>query len=98
MPTFNWLKNAFADGYSSGDIASPLPNWRRWHEERRIGGSYRQGVAKGIFPYLPPEAGVLGNGPRCGSWAAALPKRLTNMVRHRRGFSQAAPWLLEANE
>jgi hypothetical protein len=59
MPTFNWLKNAFADGYSSGDIASPVPNWRRWQEERRIGGSYRQVLVKGILAYVPQNAVVL---------------------------------------
>jgi hypothetical protein len=60
MPTFNWLKNPFAGGYSSGDIASPLPNQRRWHEERHIGGSYRQVLAKGILPHVPQNAVVLG--------------------------------------
>jgi hypothetical protein len=81
MPTFNWLKNAFADGYSSGDIASPLPNWRRWHEERRIGGSYRQVLAKGILPYVRQNAVVLEIGPGRGSWTRALLKRAYERVR-----------------
>ena len=78
MPTFNWLKNAFADGYSSGDIASPLPNWRRWHEERRIGGSYRRVLAKGI--YVPQNAVVLEIGHGRGSWTRALLKSIPTCV------------------
>src|SRR5262244_1126734 len=86
MPTFNWLKNAFADGYSSGDIASPLPNWRRWHEERRIGGSYRRVLAKGI--YVPQNAVVLEIGHGRGSWTRALLKSHANVYDPRRGFSR----------
>ena len=93
MPTFNWLKNAFADGYSSGDIASPLPNWRRWHEERRIGGSYRQVLAKGILPYVPQNAVVLEIGHGRGSWTRALLKSIPTCVMHVVDFHDVAQWL-----
>ena len=63
MPTFNGLKMHLLTATQSGDIASPLPNWRRWHEERRIGGSYRQVLAKGILPLVPQNAVAWEIGP-----------------------------------
>lgn len=42
MPTLTWIKNEFAYGYSSGSITTWLPDRRRRHEERQIGGSYRR--------------------------------------------------------
>jgi hypothetical protein len=52
---------------------------RRWHEERRIGGSYRRVLAKGI--YVPQNAVVLEIGPGRGSWTRALLKRAYERVR-----------------
>ena len=91
MPTLDWLKNAFDYGYSSGDIASPLPNWRRWHEERLIGGSYRRVLAKGI--YVPQNAVVLEIGPGRGSWTRALLKSIPTCVMHVVDFQDVAQWL-----
>jgi len=91
MPTLDWLKNAFDYGYSSGDIASPLPNWRRWHEERRIGGSYRRVLAKGI--YVPQNAVVLEIGHGRGSWTRALLKSIPTCVIHVGDFHDVAQWL-----
>ena len=91
MPTLDWLKNAFDYGYSSGDIASPLPNWRRWHEERRIGGSYRRVLAKGI--YVPQNAVVLEIGHGRGSWTRALLKSIPTCVMHVVDFHDVAQWL-----
>src|SRR5262249_1050891 len=51
IPTLQLAQKCIrADRYSSGDIASPLPNWRRWHEERRVGGSYARCLPKAFCP------------------------------------------------
>ena len=77
--------------YEKRDIASPVPNWRRWREERRIGGSYRRVLAKGI--YVPQNAVVLEISAGRGSWTRAPLKSMPTYVIHVVDFHDVAQWL-----
>ena len=74
MPSEEWLKTAFRDGYSSGDLTSPDPDTITKNEEERVGGSYRDVLDFAIKPFLTPNSRVLELGPGAGSWTRALLK------------------------
>jgi phospholipid N-methyltransferase len=93
MATLDWLKTAFAHGFSSGNIASPFPNLRRWRSEKQIGGSYRKVLAKGILPYVRQNSVVLEIGPGRGSWTCALLKSVSTCVMHVVDVHDVTQWL-----
>jgi hypothetical protein len=72
MATIDQLKVLFSEGYDSGNVLSRLPNRRRRHEERLIGGSYRRLFVDGVRPHLEQTSTVLELGPGRGSWTRAL--------------------------
>lgn len=97
MPTLDWLKKEFSYGYSSGEILSPLPNLRRWHEERSIGGSYRKVFHKAILPNLKLDSTVLELGPGAGSWSRAVLKHIPNGKLITVDFQDSSQWLKPEN-
>ncbi len=93
MPTINWLKKEFYYGYDSGDILAFIPNWRRFNEERIIGGSYRNVFLKGAVPYFKSNSHVLELGPGRGSWSRALMKSLADGKLTTLDFQDVRQWL-----
>jgi hypothetical protein len=83
VATEEWLKSAFAEGYDSGDILSPVPSSRRLHQEALIGGSYREAFHRAVFPFLRPDSRVLELGPGKGSWWNNATEYRGRLVRHR---------------
>lgn len=76
MPSIEWLKTAFNYGFDSGNVESLFPNRRRRHQERKIGGSYREVFRRAVLPHLRPDSTVLELGPGNGSWTRAILKRI----------------------
>jgi predicted methyltransferase len=93
MPTMEWLKQAYPAGYDSGNILSAIPNFRRWGEERKIGGSYRRVFNEAVLPYLRPDGRVLELGPGSGSWTRAMLHYLPNGKVHTVDFQDVTRWL-----
>ncbi|MCI0741917.1 MAG: class I SAM-dependent methyltransferase [Gemmataceae bacterium] len=93
MPTLEWLRSEFAYGYDSGNVLGWLPNRRRQHEERSIGGSYRRFFRKEVAPRLKPDARVLELGPGQGSWTQAILHYVTRGEVHTVDFQDVSPWL-----
>lgn len=97
MPTLDWIKETYTYGYDSGDVLSAIPDFRRWSEERKIGGSYRQVFCEAILPYLKPDSVVLELGPGRGSWSRAILKNIPNGKLHTVDFQDVAKWLKPEN-
>ena len=93
MPTQAWLKQAFAHGYDSGDVARPAPDPVRAGEERAIGGSYYDVFQRAIVPFLAPDSAVLELGPGRGSWTRAMLGIVARGCVHTVDFLDVAPWL-----
>lgn len=93
MPTIGWLKQEFDYGYSSGSVISWLPNPRRRHEERQIGGSYRRFFKEQVQPRIRPDDKVLELGPGRGSWSRALLGCLPHGELHVCDFQDVSLWL-----
>ncbi len=96
MPRLDWLKSAYESGYSSGNVASAIPNLRRLREERKIGGSYRRVFKEAALPYLRPDARVLELGPGSGSWSRAILRYLPQGELQTVDFQDVTPWLKPA--
>ncbi len=93
MPTLTWIKNEFAYGYSSGSITTWLPDRRRRHEERQIGGSYRRFFREAVQPHLRPDSRVLEIGPGQGSWSSAILGCIPQGQLHTCDFQDVEAWL-----
>jgi hypothetical protein len=93
MPTLEWLKQAFAHGYDSGDVARPEPDAVRAGEERAIGGSYYDVFQRAIVPFLAPDSAVLELGPGRGSWTRAMLGIVARGCVHTVDFLDVTPWL-----
>jgi phospholipid N-methyltransferase len=72
VPSIEWLKTAFEDGFDSGNVESRFPNRRRRFQENKIGGSYREVFRRAVLPRLRPDSTVLELGPGKGSWSRAI--------------------------
>lgn len=94
MPSLHWLRTEFADGYSSGNILSWLPDRRRRAEERSIGGSYRQFFRRLVAPRLNPDAHVCELGPGRGSWTRAILRHTPAGEVHTFDYQDVSRWLL----
>lgn len=93
MPTLDFLKQQFPDGFDSGDIlASACP--RRHTQEAAIGGSYREVFEKAILPYLKTDSIVLELGPGAGSWSRAILAHIPAGTLHTIDFQDVTQWLL----
>jgi len=68
---FSDMKDAFASGYSSGDILSAADP-RTAGEEAATRASYRAIVEQAIYPYLTPSSRIFELGPGHGSWTRAM--------------------------
>lgn len=93
MPTIDWLKKNFGNGYDSGDILRFFPDRRRREEERKIGGSYRKVFHKCLKPFLQPDSKVLELGPGSGSWSRAILKYIPQGELHAADFQDVSQWL-----
>jgi SAM-dependent methyltransferase len=93
VPTLDWLRKEFNYGYSSGNILSLIPDYTRFKEEKRIGGSYRKVFFKSIFLYLKPNSVVLELGPGKGSWSRAILQYIPNGILHTVDFQDVTKWL-----
>jgi SAM-dependent methyltransferase len=93
MPTRNWLQQAFAQGYDSGDIVRPDPDEVRAGEERAIGGSYHAVFQRAMVPFLSPGSMALELGPGRGSWTRAMLSIVTHGVVHTIDYLDVTPWL-----
>jgi hypothetical protein len=76
VPTTEWLKTAFGDGFDSGNVEARFPGRRRRYQERKIGGSYRRVFTEAVMPRLRADSTVLELGPGKGSWSRAILKRI----------------------
>jgi SAM-dependent methyltransferase len=74
MPTLDWLRKEYRDGYDSGNVLSLFPNRVRRQEEQVIGGSYRKVFKSAVLPFLNDNSKVLELGPGKGSWTRAILK------------------------
>lgn len=97
MPTLDWLKKEYSYGYDSGNVLSIIPNFRRFRDERRIGGSYRQVFLKGVLPYIKPDSVVIELGPGKGSWSRAILNYIPEGKLHTLDFQDVSPWLKPEN-
>ncbi len=93
MPTMDWLKQEFSYGYSSGAVTSRMPNLRRRHEEKQIGGSYRLFFKQQVQPRLRPADKVIELGPGRGSWSRALLRCIPQGELHVCDFQDVERWL-----
>jgi SAM-dependent methyltransferase len=93
MATTTELKQLFAEGYSSGDVLTRLPDRRRRREERLIGGSYRKLFMTAVRPRLDPSSTVMELGPGRGSWTRALLRYLPHGRVHALDYHDASQWL-----
>jgi SAM-dependent methyltransferase len=93
MATAEWIRNEFRDGYDSGNILSIIPNRRRFHEERLVGGSYRKIFRSAILPYVEPTSTVGELGPGRGSWSKAILDRIPAGVLHTFDYLDSSQWL-----
>jgi phospholipid N-methyltransferase len=93
MPTVEWLKKEFYYGYDSGDVLSLIPNFRRFQEEKKIGGSYRKLFYQAVIPYMNPDSMVLELGPGRGSWSKAILKYLSSGKLQTVDFQDVSQWL-----
>jgi hypothetical protein len=93
MPTKEWLEQEFKYGYDSGDVLYIIPNSRRRHEEKLIGGSYRKVFLKALRPLLRPDSRVLEIGPGRGSWSRAILKYIPEGELHTVDFQIVDQWL-----
>jgi len=93
MPTLDWLKKEFSNGYDSGDILSLSPDKRRREEEEKIGGSYREVFYKCLKPFLEPDSKVLELGPGSGSWTRAMLRYLPQGDLHVVDYQDVNQWL-----
>ena len=92
MPTIEFLKNQFPDGFDSGDILAPTDT-RRCSQEIASGGSYQQVFYAAIDPWLRPDSEVLELGPGAGSWSRAILTRMPRGKLHAVDFQDVAKWL-----
>lgn len=97
MPTINWLRKEFYYGYRSGNVLSLIPDWRRFNEERIIGGSYRNVFQKGFVPYVKPDSNVMELGPGGGSWSRAIMKYIPQGKLTTLDFQDVRQWLHPEN-
>ena len=97
MPTLTWLRQAFSDGYDSGNVLSLIPGRVRRSEERKIGGSYRMVFRKVLQPHLSPSAKVLELGPGRGSWSRAVLDHIPEGELHTIDFQDVTRWLKPAD-
>jgi len=97
MPTLTWLRQAFSDGYDSGNVLSLIPGRVRWSEERKSGGSYRQVFRKILQPHLSANARVLELGPGSGSWSRAILEHIPEGELHTIDFQDVTRWLKPAD-
>ena len=92
MPTIDFLKKQFPDGFDSGDIlADECP--RRRVQEVAIGGSYREVFETAIRPYLRTDSVVLELGPGAGSWSRAILQYIPEGKLHAIDFQDITKWL-----
>lgn len=93
MTTTDELKCAFSTGYDSGDVLARLPDRRRRHEQRLIGGSYRRFFMRAVRPHLKPSSTVMELGPGAGSWTRALLKYVPEGSVHTVDLHDVTQWL-----
>ena len=98
MPTIEVLKHLHAYGYDSGNVLKRLPDRRRWHEERLIGGSYRRFFMEAARPHLDRSSTVIELGPGRGSWTRALLTCVPDGQVHTVDFLDVTPWLRELRQ
>jgi hypothetical protein len=95
MTTTQHLRNLFSAGYDSGDVLKRLPDRRRRHEERLIGGSYRRFFMRAVRPELRDSSMVVELGPGSGSWTRALLRFLPRGQVQAVDFVDTSDWLSE---
>ena len=93
MPSLEWLQTAFSYGFDSGDVLSRMPNRRRFFQERKIGGSYREVFQAAVQPYLRPNSVVLEIGPGRGSWSRAILRQIPEGTLYTADYLDTDPWL-----
>jgi hypothetical protein len=93
MPSEDWLHTAFSYGFDSGNVLSRIPNLRRWFQERKIGGSYRDVFLEAVKPYLTPASIVLELGPGRGSWSRAILQHIPEGQLYTADFVETRKWL-----
>ncbi len=92
MPTLDFLKQQFPEGYDSGDILANNDH-RRLSQEKAIGGSYTEVFAKAIIPYIKPDSIVLELGAGAGSWSRAILSAIPNGFLHATDLQDITQWL-----
>jgi len=93
MPTLEWLQTAFSYGFDSGNILSRLPNYRRFGQERKIGGSYNRVFQEAVKPHLRPDSCVLEIGPGRGSWSRGILRQIPHGKLYTADYLDTRPWL-----
>lgn len=93
MTTTEGLKRLFTEGYDSGDVLKRLPDRRRRHEQRLIGGSYRRLFLRAVRPHLRPDSIVMELGPGRGSWTRALLAHVPHGEVHTLDYHDTTEWL-----
>jgi len=89
MPTIEFLKHQFQNGFDSGDILSS-EDPRRSTQERACGGSYREVFQRAILPYLREDSIVLELGQGAGSWSRAILEHIPNGILHAVDFQDVS--------
>lgn len=97
MPSTEMLRHFFPYGYDSGNIETWLPSRLRFREERKIGGSYRRVLRKGIAEFLTPSSRVLELGPGKGSWSRAILNLIPKGELHTVDFHDVTKWVNPAD-
>jgi len=88
-----WLKEAFKEGYGSGDILSAVPNSERLRQEVLIGGSYAEIFRRAALPFIRPDSHVLELGPGKGSWTRAILEFVDTGTVETVDFANVSEWL-----
>ena len=92
MPTIDFLKSQFPDGYDSGDILAKHDE-RRLSQEKAIGGSFQDIFNIAVKPYLKPDSVVMELGAGAGSWSRAILEYIPNGMLHALDFQDLKPWI-----
>ena len=95
MPSLEWLKTKFADGFDSGDVSTSDPGEHRRKQERANGGSYLRVFEEAVVPFLKPDSVVLELGPGKGSWSRGILGRIPDGTLHTADYLDTSEWITQ---